>query len=151
EQLPEARGRLSPQGPAAVPVHRTQDRYSGVLPPAPARSRVLLRVVRRQFHLPRPDPLRRRRRQYRHRAAARAAGSRRGGQVLERGAVRQERWLPARRAHRTVGVRGLSAVGPRGLNGWISWRAGRHAARLVRIKEKQGIYSTGGRVGAPTL
>ena len=44
---------------------------------------ILLRVLRRQLHLPRPDPLHRRRRQYRHRAIARTAGSRGGGHVLE--------------------------------------------------------------------
>ena len=37
---------------------------------APPRSRILLRVVWRQLHLPRTDPLGRRRRQHRHRAAA---------------------------------------------------------------------------------
>ena len=40
EQLPEARGRLSPQGHAAVPVHGTQDRHARVLPRTPARARV---------------------------------------------------------------------------------------------------------------
>ncbi len=40
EQLRQARGRLSPQGDAAVPVHGTEDRHQRVLPPAPARARV---------------------------------------------------------------------------------------------------------------
>ena len=52
---------------------------------------ILLRVLRRQFYLPRPDPLGRRRRQYRHRAAARTAGSCGGGYVLEQRAVCEER------------------------------------------------------------
>ena len=39
EQLPEARGRLSPQGHAAVPVHGTQDRHARVFPRAPPRAR----------------------------------------------------------------------------------------------------------------
>ena len=62
-----------------------------VLPPAPARARVLLRVVWRQLHLPRADPLGGWRGQYRHSAAAGTAGPRGGGQVLERGAVCEER------------------------------------------------------------
>ena len=111
EQLRQARGRLRPQGPAAVPVHGTQDRHAGVLPRAPARARILLRVVWRQLHLPRADPLGRRRRQHRHRAAARIARPRRGGRVLEQGAVRQERRVSARCADRAVGVRGLRRVG----------------------------------------
>ena len=49
EQLWQARRRLSPQGLAAVPVHRTQDRHARVLPSAPARPRILLRILRRQF------------------------------------------------------------------------------------------------------
>ena len=55
-------------GHAAVPVHGTQDRFARVLPRTPARARVILRVVRRQLHLPRTDPVGRRRRQHRHRA-----------------------------------------------------------------------------------
>jgi hypothetical protein len=51
EQLRQARGRLSPQGHAAVPVHGTQDRHARVLPRAPPRARVIFRVVRRQLHL----------------------------------------------------------------------------------------------------
>ena len=47
----------------------------------------VLRILRRQLHLPRPDPLRRRRRQYRHGAIARTAGPRGGGHVLEQRAV----------------------------------------------------------------
>ena len=39
EQLRQARGRLSPQGNAAVPVHGTEDRHARVLPRAPARAR----------------------------------------------------------------------------------------------------------------
>ena len=39
QKLPEARGRLSPQGPSNVPLHRTQDRHAGVLPETPARAR----------------------------------------------------------------------------------------------------------------
>ena len=111
EQLRQARGRLRPQGPAAVPVHGTQDRHAGVLPRAPARARILLRVVWRKLHLPRTDPLGRRRRQHRHRAAARTARPRGGGRVLEQGAVRQERRLSARCAHHAVGVRGLRGAG----------------------------------------
>ena len=107
----QARGRLSPQGPAAVPVHGTQDRHARVLPRAPARARVILRVVRRQLHLSRTDPLGRRRRQHRHRAAARAAGPGGGGQVLERGAVCQERRVSAGRADHAMGVWGLTSVG----------------------------------------
>ena len=40
EQLPEARGRLPPQGPAAVSLHGAEDRHAGVLPPASARPRI---------------------------------------------------------------------------------------------------------------
>ena len=40
EQLRQARGRLSPQGDAAVPVHGAEDRHQRVLPRAPARARV---------------------------------------------------------------------------------------------------------------
>ena len=40
EQLRQARGRLSPQGHAAVPVHGAEDRHQRVLPPAPARARI---------------------------------------------------------------------------------------------------------------
>ena len=65
-------------------------RRARILPPAPARPRILLRDLRRQLHLPRPDPLGRRRRQYRHRTAARTAGPGGGGHVLERRAVCQE-------------------------------------------------------------
>src|SRR5262249_47905240 len=111
EQLREAPGRLSPQGPAAVPVHGTQDRHTGVLPRPPPRARVILRVVRRQLHLSWTDPLGRRRRQHRHRAAARAAGPGGGGQVLERGAVCQERRISEGRAHHALGVRGLTGAG----------------------------------------
>ena len=39
EQLRQARGRLSPQGTAAVPVHGAEDRQQRVLPQAPARPR----------------------------------------------------------------------------------------------------------------
>ena len=39
EQLRQARGRLRPQGNAAVPLHGAQDRHAGVLPLAPARAR----------------------------------------------------------------------------------------------------------------
>src|SRR6476620_263358 len=111
EQLPEARGRLSPQGHAAVPVHGTQDRHARILPRAPARARVILRVVRRQLHLLRTDSRRRLRRQHRHRAAARAAGPGGGGQVLERGAVCQERRISAGRADHAVGVWRLTGAG----------------------------------------
>ena len=74
---------------------------------APARARVILRVLRRQLHFPRTDPLSRWRRQHRYRAAARAAGQGRGGQVLEQRAVRQERRVSAGRADYAVGFRGL--------------------------------------------
>ena len=95
EQLRQARGRLSPQGHAAVPLHGAEDRHQRVLPRAPARARVVLRVVWRQLHLPRADPLGRWRGQYRHGAAAGIAGPRGGGQVLERGAVFEERRVSA--------------------------------------------------------
>src|SRR5262249_13042787 len=111
EQLPEAPGQLSPQGPAAVPVHGTQDRHARVLPRAPQRARVILRLLRRQLHLSRTDPLGRRRRQHRHRAAARAAGPGGGGQVLERGAVCEEWRISTRCPHRPLGVRGLTRAG----------------------------------------
>ena len=81
-----------------------------VLPRAPARARILLRVVWRQLHLPRADPLGGWRGQYRHRAAARIAGPRGGGQVLERGAVRQERRVSEGCADHAVGVRGLTLL-----------------------------------------
>ena len=45
------------KGAAAVPVHGTQNRHAGVLPRAPARARIILRVVWRQLHLPRANPL----------------------------------------------------------------------------------------------
>ena len=56
----------------------------------------------------------RRHREHRHRAAARAARPRGRRQVLERGAVRQERRLPGRRAHHPLGVRRLSSPIPQG-------------------------------------
>jgi uncharacterized protein len=104
KQFWQARRRLSPQGFAAVPVHRTQDRHARVLPRAPARPRILLRVLRRQLHLPRADPLGRRRRQHRHRAATRTAGSGRGGQVLEQRAVCKEWRLSEGCADHPLGV-----------------------------------------------
>ena len=67
----------------------------------------VLRGPRRQLHLPRPDPLGRRRRQHRHRALDRAAGPRGGRQVLGRGAVLEERRLQQGCADRAVGVWGL--------------------------------------------
>ena len=63
------------------------------------------------FHFPRNDPLGRRRRQHRHRAAARTAGPGGGGQVLERGAVCQERRISEGRADHALGVRGLMGTG----------------------------------------
>ena len=70
---------------------------------------VVLRVVWRQLHLSRTDPLGRWRRQYRHGAAAGTAGPRGGGQVLERGAVFEERRISEGCADRAVGVWGLRA------------------------------------------
>ena len=67
--------------------------------------------LRRQLHLSRTDPLGRRRRQHRHRAAARAAGPGGGGQVLERGAVCQERRVSERFPHHPLGVRRLTGAG----------------------------------------
>ena len=61
----------------------------------------------RQLHLPRAGPLGGWHGQYRHGAAAGVAGPRGGGQVLARGAVREERRVSGRLADHAVGVRGL--------------------------------------------
>ena len=110
EQFPEACRRLRPKGPAAVPVHGTQSRHAGILPRAPARARIILCVVWRQLHLPRANPLGGWCGQYRHSIAHRVAQPRGCGQVLERGAVCQERRVSEGRAHHPVGVRGSILV-----------------------------------------
>src|SRR5580704_6982829 len=91
-------------------MHGTQDRHAGILPRTPARPRIILRVIRRQLHLPWSDPLGRRRRQYWHRIAARTAGPRRGGEVLEQRAVRSEWRISAGRADYPLGVWGLKTA-----------------------------------------
>ena len=67
----------------------------------------VLRVVWRQLHLSRADPFGRWRGQYRHGAAAGTARPRGGGQVLERGAVCEERRVSEGCKDRAVGVWGL--------------------------------------------
>ena len=62
---------------------------------------------RRQLHLPRADPLRRRHREHRHGVVDRAEGPRRGRQVLGRGAVLEARRLQQGCADCAVGVWGL--------------------------------------------
>src|SRR6202011_4577174 len=64
----------------------------------------------RQLHLPRANPLGGWCGQYRHSIADRVAEPRGCGQVLERGAVCQERRVSEGRAHHPVGVRGLTLV-----------------------------------------
>ena len=99
---------------------------------APARARELLRVVWRELHLPRADPLGRWRRQHRHRAAARIAGPR-CGRTSSGTRSRFRRTAAMRATRRSCG--GCSATERQAFRHAPSFRG---AAQRIRLSNSQG-------------